>query len=77
MSFSYKPTVLELAIQPGNVGTGVIEISSDSAGTCSFNAHVASCGGVVPPGGRCVASDLTEPRPDDQGTVTQEFNRLR
>ena len=77
MTFSYKPAVLELAIEPGNINSGVIEISSDSPGSCSFNAHIESCTSVVPPGGRCVTRDLTEPRPEDQGAITEEFNRLR
>ena len=77
MTFTYKPAVLELAIQPGNVNSGVIEISSDSSGSCSFNAHVADCGSAVPSGGRCVTRDLTEPHPEDQGVIQEEFNRLR
>ena len=77
MTFTYNPAVLELAMQPGNINSGVIEISSDSAGACSFNAHVADCGSAVPPGGRCVTRDLTEPHPEDQGVIKEEFNRLR
>jgi hypothetical protein len=79
MTFVYKPSVLQIAVEPGNISSGVVEISSNDAGACTFNSHVASCGAVAPSGARCETRDLTEPQPElpQQRGVAREFNRLR
>ncbi len=77
MTFSYKPNVLRIAVEPGNINSGVVEISSGEAGKCTFNSHIAGCAGVTPAGARCEARDLTDPQPETQGGVEREFNRLR
>jgi hypothetical protein len=77
MTFSYKPNVLQIAVEPGNINSGVIEISSGQSGTCTFNSHVASCAAVTPSGARCETRDRTDPQPENQGDVTREFNRLQ
>jgi hypothetical protein len=77
MTFSYKPNVLQIAVEPGNINSGVVEISSGEAGTCTFNSHIAGCAEVTPSGARCEARDLTDPQPEKQGGVEREFNRLR
>jgi hypothetical protein len=79
MTFAYKPNVLQIAVDPGNIGSGIVEISSGEVGTCTFNSHIASCGTVAPAGARCETRDLTEPQPEllHQRGVEREFNRLR
>ena len=79
MKFVYEPPILKVAMEPGNIGSGVVEISSGHAGQCIFNAHVASCGTVVPTGALCETRDLTDPQPEfpRQGGVVRGFNRLR
>jgi hypothetical protein len=79
MTFAYKPNVLQIAVEPGNIGSGVVDISSGEVGTCTFNSHVANCGAVTPAGARCETRDLTEPQPElqQQRGVEREFNRLR
>lgn len=77
LTFSYKPAVLKLTVEPGNINSGIIEINTDGAGSCKFNSHIASCGTAVPAGGRCAARDLTDPHPEAQGEVSQDFNRVR
>ena len=44
MIFVYKPAVLKITVEPGNIGSGVVEISSSDAGNCTFNSHIASWG---------------------------------
>src|SRR5690606_35739614 len=77
MTFAYKPAVLKVAVTPGNINSGVIEITSGVAGQCTFNSHVAACASVVPSGGRCVTRDLSDPRSEVPGDIDQVFNRLR
>jgi hypothetical protein len=79
MTFGYKPNVLQIAVEPGNIGSGVVEISSGEVGACTFNSHIASCGAVTPSGARCETRDLTEPQPalPQQGGVERSFNRSR
>jgi hypothetical protein len=79
MTFAYKPNVLQIEVEPGNIGSAVVEISSGEVGTCTFNSHVASCGAVTPSGARCETRDLTEPQPELQlqRGVEREFNRLQ
>jgi hypothetical protein len=79
MTFVYKPNVLQIDVEPGNISSGVVEISSGSAGTCTFNSHIASCAAVTPSGARCETRDLTDPQPEPsmQRGVEREFNRLR
>lgn len=78
MKFTYEPPLLKVAVKPGNIGSGVVEISSVEAGRCTFNAHVASCGTVVPTGVSCEPRDLTDPQPESPaGGVRRGFNWLR
>ncbi len=77
MTFVYKPNVLQIAVEPGNINSGVVEIASGDTGTCTFNSHIASCVGVTPSGARCETRGLTDPQPENQGGVQREFNRLR
>ena len=79
MIFVYKPAVLKITVEPGNIGSGVVEISSSDAGNCTFNSHIASCGTVAPAGALCETRDLTDPQPKRslQGGVERNFYRLR
>lgn len=78
MTFTYKPKTLQIAVEPGNISSGIIEISSGEAGFCTFNSHIASCAQVTPSGARCETRDLTDPQPEGkQGGVDREFNRLK
>jgi hypothetical protein len=79
MTFAYKPNVLQIEVEPGNIGSGVVEISSGEVGTCTFNSHIANCGTVTPSGARCETRDLTDPQSASklQGGVEREFNRLQ
>ncbi len=79
MTFTYDPVELELAVTPGNISTGVIEITSGDSGMCTFNTHVADCSGIAPAGGACEAGDPTDPQPEfeKQRGLERQFNRLR
>jgi hypothetical protein len=79
MKFVYEPPILKVAVEPGNIGSGVVEISSGDAGRCTFNSHVASCGTVVPAGALCETRDLTDPQPElpAQGGAERDFRHLR
>jgi len=77
MTLVYKPKVLRIAVEPGNISSGVVEISSGDAGMCTFNSHIANCGTVAPAGAKCETRDLTDPRPEHLGGLNREFNRFR
>jgi hypothetical protein len=77
MVFTYKPRVLTIAVEPGNQASGTIEIESPSHGACSFNSQVASCGTVIPQGGKCEVRKLDDPRAENSGAVGTTFNRIR
>jgi hypothetical protein len=77
MAFSYEPRVLQIPVEAGNQAAGMFEIQSPGHGQCWFNTHVASCGTVVPPGGKCETRTLRDPRPDTTGAIPGNFNTVR
>ena len=77
MTFTYEPRVLEIEVEPGNQAAGMFEIQSPSHGQCFFNSHIASCGTVVPAGGKCQTLTLRDPRPESTGAISGFFNSVR
>ena len=77
MTFSYEPRVLKIEVEPGNQAAGMFEIQSPGHGQCSFNSHIASCGTVVPPDGKCETLTLREARSEPSGAVSGSFNTVR
>lgn len=77
MTFTYEPRVLKIEVEPGNQAAGMFEIQSPSHGQCSFNSHIASCGTVVPSGGKCQTMTLRDARTDPTGAISGFFNSVR
>jgi hypothetical protein len=77
MAFSYEPRVLKIPVQGGNQAAGMFEIQSPNHGDCWFNTHIASCGTVVPPGGKCQTQTLRDPRAESTGANRGTFNSTR
>ena len=77
MTFTFEPRVLKIPIEAGNQAAGMFEIQSPGHGACSFNTHIASCGTVVPPGGKCETQSLRDPRAESTGANVGVFNSTR